>query len=234
MNIEKLLEYQKKDEEIFKLEKKLESSEDKRIYQNMEEHAKEAQNKSVVLEKQASMIAQDYEKLKKTFEDNQKYLDSLEKKVQDNLSEDELKERLELSNSILSNLNILEKKMMNIASNINAVLTQFNDAKARYQAAKTKYKEHKEKYEALRAEIEPKVAEIKKELETLEKGIDKRFMDKYKQKRADKNFPIFVTLRDKFCSGCAMELPSANLGKLKQNGFLECENCRRIIYYEDK
>ena len=53
MSIDKILEYQKKDFEIIKLERELENNEDKKIYQRMLGVVKEAQNKSTMLDKEA-------------------------------------------------------------------------------------------------------------------------------------------------------------------------------------
>ena len=72
MDINKILEYQKKDFEIIKLERQLDNNEDKKIYQSMVNVVKTAQNKSTSLEKEASDILQDYKSLEKKYNDNLK------------------------------------------------------------------------------------------------------------------------------------------------------------------
>ena len=65
---------------------------------------------------------------------------------------------------------------------------------------------------------------------TLEKQIDANLLSKYKHLRQDKIFPVFVPLNSNACGGCSMALPAALMNKLKENGYLECEQCRRYIY----
>ena len=79
-------------------------------------------------------------------------------------------------------------------------------------------------------EIQPQIDKQKQEIKSLEKDLDQNFLGKYKQRRADKIYPVFVPAVEKSCGGCRMELPSASLERLKNKGFLECEHCGRIIY----
>ena len=67
MNLKKILEYQKKDAELIKLERKLSQDENKKIYTQMVGIVKDTQNKSSSLEKQASDLIASYENLKKTY-----------------------------------------------------------------------------------------------------------------------------------------------------------------------
>ena len=110
MDIKKILEYQEKDKKVINLERELDSSEDKKIYQSMQNVAKDAQARSASLDKSAEDVVREYNNLKKAFDDNQKLLDNLEKKDLTNLDENGIKELKELTNKIVSNLNYLEKK----------------------------------------------------------------------------------------------------------------------------
>ena len=78
-------------------------------------------------------------------------------------------------------------------------------------------------------DIEKKEAEIKK----LESSVDKAMYEKYKSLRNDNIFPVFVHLRSNRCGGCQMEQSLNFVQKLKQNGMLPCEECRRIILADD-
>ena len=95
---------------------------------------------------------------------------------------------------------------------------------------KQKYKESKLACEKLEESIKPKVEEIKKQKLEMEKSIDPVLLGKYKHLRQDKIFPVFVPLNNNSCGGCSMELPAALMNKLKAEGYLECEQCRRYIY----
>ena len=232
MDIKKILEYQKKDREVINLEKQLETNDDKRIYTSMVSVVKDAQNRSASLEKSAEEVVNDYNNLKKIFEDNIKILENLERKDYEALDEKAISEAKELANKIISNLNYLEKKIMAQADAVKKILDEFDNTKKRYGSAKNKYSEHKQKYEAEVAKIEPEIKKIQSELALLEKSIPEDLINKYKAKRADKFFPIFVKLMGNSCGGCMMQLSTAQVEKLKKNGILECENCRRYLYVE--
>lgn len=230
MDIKKILEYQKKDMEAVALERKLDENEDKKIYTSMIGVVKDAQNRSASLEKNAEDIVHDYNNLKKTYEENVKMLENLSQKDTEKLDEKALADIKEVSNKILSNLNVLEKKIISQADAVKKILDEFESTKKRYISAKAKHSEHKQKYEETYSRVEPELKRIEKELSALEHGIDPVLLAKYKAKRTDKFFPIFVPIRGNACGGCMMELPTAVIEKVKKEGVLECENCRRIMY----
>lgn len=230
MNIEKLLEYQKKDFEIIKLERKINDSESKKVLNDMIAKVKESQNKSMQLEKVAGDLLAEYNKLVKTFEENSSKLETISKQKLENSSLAEIETYEHLTNSIANNLAILEKKFIFIAENINNILNQFESAKKSYNLARQNHKVHKEKYDKQMSEITPIINKIESELKEIEKQIEPDLLSKYKQKRQDKMFPIFVPEMENTCGGCRMSLSYVAMGNLKEKGFIECENCRRIIY----
>ncbi len=234
MKIDKILEYQKRDFEVIKLERQLLSSEDRKVYRAMIDVVNVAQNNSNALEKEASNLKKEYDNLLKTYNENLKNCNAMARKDLNNVTEADLQNLGKVSEVLIKNLSVIEKKLFNIAERINVCLNQFDATKKKYSEARAKYNDHKQKYDKLASEINPKIEQAKQELQKLESGIDEVLLAKYKQRRADKIFPIYVPLTDKACGGCRMEIPSASLEKLKKDGFLECEHCRRIIYFDEK
>ncbi|MBQ3494118.1 MAG: hypothetical protein IJA69_01745 [Clostridia bacterium] len=228
MKIENILAYQKKDIELIKLQKSLDNNADKKAFEKQESLAKQLQSRSSELEKEAGDIIKEIENLKKSYAENSnsanvitsKNLEEVDNSVLDNMSS--------VASNISSNLNILEKKILQQAERVNAVLGEFNDTKKKYNDAKESHKFHKAKFEEFASQINPKIEEIQKELKALEKDIDETALQKY-QKRREKQ-PVFVPLLDKSCGGCQTEMPLASLEKLKTQGYLDCEYCGRIIY----
>ncbi len=230
MDIQQILAYQKQDFEILKLERQLDESEDKKIYHAMINVVKDAQNKSNNLEKEAGQLIKQYSDLKKAYDDNIKKCGELVNKKTSDISKEELEKLVSTTKGMIDNIDILEKKMLAFAEQVNSCLGEFDAARKRYNDARKKYTLHKQAFEALSNKLKPQIDSLKQEIKKVEENMDPTFLSKYKQRRADKVFPIFVPVVDKACGGCRMELPSANLDKLKRNGFLECEHCRRIIY----
>ena len=233
MDLKTILEYQKKDAELIKLERTLKNNENKKIFTQMISVVKDAQNKSNALEKQAGELFAGYNDLKKTYEDNIKSANIVIGKNLETSSLQDLETMEEIASNIISNLSILEKKLLQEAEQVNAVLVEFDQTRKRYNLARDKYSKHKELYDEQCKDLEPQIAEKTKEVKKLEAGIDADILAKYKQRRQDNIFPVLVPCIDKACGGCRMELPYANLATLKTKGVLECEHCRRIIYVNE-
>lgn len=230
MNIQKILDYQTKDFEAIKLQKQLDTNEDKRAYEQMVDVVKNLQNRSINLEKEAGNLIEDYEQLKKTYEDNAKSAAVVTSKNLENI--EDIDAISEVTNNIVANMSILEKKLLAMAERVNAILSEFEVSKKKYNEAREKHRNHKSKFEAESDKITPLIVKIEAELKLLEPDISVEVLKKYNQRRQDKIFPVFVPLVDKSCGGCRMQIPSASLETLKTKGFLECEHCRRIIYSE--
>ncbi len=121
---------------------------------------------------------------------------------------------------------------------ISSVMKEFNTLKVKTKEAKAQYSEFVPKYNELK---ESKSAEIKKiqgELKKLEKEISPEELEKYKQKREEKIFPILHNIKvfgkKPHCSRCGTELPLAVYDSLKAGGIIECENCHRLLYYKEE
>ena len=232
MDFKNILEYQKKDGELIIIERELNSSSSKKISTEMIAVVKSAQEKSGILENRAGGLEKDFNSLKKAYSETISQVEKFISKDLESLSQKDLENVISATNTILTNLNVLEKKLFSEAERLNITLNEFENAKKQYGVARAKYNQHKQIYDNLLKEKEPEIKKIKQQLQNLEKGIEPKLLAKYKQLRADKLFPAFVRLVDRSCGGCRMELSAAEIEKVKSNGYLECDNCRRIIISE--
>ena len=146
------------------------------------------------------------------------------------MTESQLSESIEKANQLVSLLGSLERGLSSQAENVSTIVKNFETCRNNIVLYKQKYKESKLACEKLEESIRPKVEEIKKQKLEMEKSIDPTLLNKYKHLRQDKIFPVFVPLNNNSCGGCSMELPAALMNKLKAEGYLECEQCRRYIY----
>ena len=92
------------------------------------------------------------------------------------------------------------------------------------------YTESRKSFEALKQEKQPVIDGLRGKMATLEEKLDKDLLQKYSNLRRDKTLPPLVSLLDKSCAGCRMEMSMATISVLKQKGTVECEFCHRIIY----
>ncbi len=229
MDFKNIIEYQKKDGELIKIERELSSNPSRKVSSEMISVVKSAQEKSAVLENNAGILEKDFHSVKKAYDETISQVEKFISKDLESLSQKDLESIISATNGILNNLNVLEKKLFAEAERLNITLNEFEAAKKQYGIARAKYNEHKKIYDEVLKSKEPEIKKIKMELLELEKGIEPKLLTKYKQLRQDKLFPVFVKLDDKSCGGCRMELSAAEIEKVKNNGYLECDNCRRII-----
>ncbi|MEZ4357296.1 MAG: C4-type zinc ribbon domain-containing protein [Eubacteriales bacterium] len=76
----------------------------------------------------------------------------------------------------------------------------------------------------------PEITELKKKADKVAKGIDASIMKKYNLIKRTVKDPVAFIIEGNKCSGCNMQLPSGNLGSMKNSSkIFECDNCGRIL-----
>ena len=228
--LEKLLEYQKLDGKLLSLKRDLEKNPAKQNLNKVVILVKDSQNKLLELEAKAKAAIQDYEKYKAEYEKAFDELNSLTKNDLEKMNEDQISASIEKANTLIAQLGSLERGLSSQAEAVNAIIKNFDLCRNNIVAYKQKYKESKTQCDELEAKVKPQVEEIKKQMLEMEKQLDAKLLAKYKHLRQDRIFPVFVPLNQNSCGGCSMEVPAALMNKLKAEGYLECEQCRRYIY----
>lgn len=231
MNTENVLKYQKQDAELYKVEQKITNSAYRKKANEMATVAKKAQGKLFDFEGEADKLLKEIEDIKEKFEMNKKKADELAEKELENLSADELEKLSVLKSKLVSNLNVLERMLQKSAENVNNILANFNKTKKVYDEARTNYTTLKKKAEDEAQILEPEREKLSKALSAFENSVDAKTLADYKKKRAEGIFPVFVSLENgAFCGFCRMEQPKIAISKLKENGVITCEHCKRYIY----
>lgn len=230
MEINKILEYQTLDSELFKIEKSLRDNQDKKMASQMQNNAKIAQERSFKLDEKAKELEKEYQNAKNQYQVQKKKMDEIFEKDVDKLSKDEVEKLEKLKDKLAQNLSILERNFAKIAENMSALLSEFNKTKNAFQMAKEQFARSKQNFDKAQSEALPKQQELNKKLASLEKGIDAKIIEAYKKRRTENIFPVVVSLAGNCCGGCRVELSMANISKLKEDGILTCEHCHRIIY----
>ena len=107
-----------------------------------------------------------------------------------------------------------------------------NIEKAKKQAtiAKNSYMESKNAYDEFVKSKSDEIAKLKAGLVNIAKGLNQDLYKKYQAIRGDKIFPVLVPLNSGLCGYCQMNINANDANKLKQDGYIICENCHRIIY----
>ena len=215
--------------ELKKIQRSINTSEEKEVMNKMISYVKEAQNVSNVIESNAGKLVNEYLELKKNYDANIKKVDELTSKMP--TGEEELKRAYATINTLSSELFMIERNLNIILGKAKECLKEFETTKNNVIKARSKHKASKENYEKLIAETEPKINEIKAQLKAMEKDIEPALLEKYRAMKNDNIFPVYVPLLDgKACYGCRMEVASSKLNKLSTEPFITCEHCGRLIF----
>lgn len=230
MNIQPILDYQKLDSDLFKIEKSIRESNNKTIAGQMYDNMKKAQEQSHKLEEKAGGVLAEIEKIKKQFKVQQDKLEELENKNVDSISKEELEKMAIVKDKLAQNLAILEKNLTSLAESVNGVLSEFNKTIKNFNSCKEKYAQCKAEYDKEVESAENDKKTISTKLASLSKEIDAKIMDAYAKRRKENIFPVVVPLKGNCCGGCHMELPYAQISVLEREGVFSCEHCHRLIY----
>lgn len=230
MDIKKILKYQETESKLLELEKKISNNPSRLAVNKSVEQIKKAQTYTNQLEENSKQSIDKYKDLSKVIEENFATLESIKNISIESANNQDLEKWNQTLKNLAVNFDILEKKLMQEADKTNKLLANFESTKKTIKTNNEKYALNKTKYEEYLESQKPKLNKLKQDMENLEKEISPEIIAIYKQRRQDRIFPVFVPTTENMCSGCMMELPSALLDKLNSKGYLECENCRRIIY----
>ena len=224
--MDKILQYQKIDSEIQKLIRQSNNSEEKVVMNKMIAYVKDAQNKSNALEARGSALVDEYNALKKSYDDIYKKISKLT--GQTNITD--YSTTFSEINTFSSDLFMIERNLNMVINKAKDLLKEFEVTKNNVLKARAKHKESKDKFEQKLNELNPKIENYKKQLASMEKEINPKLLEKYKSVKNDNIFPVFVQLNGNVCSGCRMEIASSKLNKLSSDKHIVCEHCGRIIY----
>jgi predicted nucleic acid-binding Zn-ribbon protein len=124
----------------------------------------------------------------------------------------------------------IKAELNELTASVNATHDEYQKLKKQVIEMQKKYKDAFDKYNAVKKSKEDDKKAIEDELKAASANISPETMEKYKNKRKERVFPVVGQLKDNRCPFCGMEPPLAARSKLTGGGTIECDNCRRIIY----
>lgn len=230
MSLQAILNYQEVDAKLFKLERELAGSEERKEYVKVKKFLESAPEKLDALEMKAQSLKVEADELVKQYE-----------KLEDTLSDFENLDELVTEGADIA---FYQKKaqmkvdqLKKMKADLNALVANVKATEAEYQklkktviAAQKQYADVSEKYKAVKAAKEPEKKALEGEIAKLEKEVPANLLEVYKMKRKEKIFPVVGELAGTRCPFCSMEPPLAARNKLTGGATIECDNCHRIIF----
>lgn len=233
---QQMLEYQKIDGELNRIERDLRKSE---AYQNLKKYkALRAEYEDTLnkLDAKASDLKNRLAQAKQSIAKINAVIDEHTNEMTHVESSDELKYMSKKLDEQLKLLAQVEADIREILREGEEIAKKFEEINAKLPAIAKAYKAASEEFENQKEQIKPRVKELRDKLDALKPQLDKNLFATYERISAGKVFPVFVPLHDgNRCGGCRMDMP---LGVVetemqKHGGIMRCEHCGRIMYKVD-
>ena len=226
--IDKLFTYQEEDAKLKAIEKELNESVEWKKSSSARKYLKSVDENISKLDDKASNLINDYEKMVAEQKSINDFIGELKSAIENMKDENEGAYLLKKIETAGAKLKAVLDEIKRISNEINAVRQEFSSIKNDTERAKAQYEEYNEKFKALLESKKPLKEEIEKNLAVLEKQIEPNLLEKYKQKRDNKIFPVIKYANGNFCGYCSTEFPLGDINKLKGGEMIECTNCGRI------
>jgi predicted nucleic acid-binding Zn-ribbon protein len=230
--IKQLLAYQEEDAKLFEIEKKLNESDARKKGVQAQRFLKTVAETLAGIEAKAQELNAAYDassaELEKLSEENAGFKAIAEKVA----NEKELSYLKESAAKLSKNLNELLRKIQKIEQEMNELALQYSKLKKETVAYQEQYEKSSTEFASLKEGFASERKQIEDNLKKLSATIPADIMNKYVEKRKDKQFPIVYTVsaKDRHCTACGTELSLKQLENLKKDDVVhECENCRKII-----
>lgn len=233
MKLDKILEYQKVDQELMALESEVAKSEQRQKLATAIAKRNTATETVVKLRQEASDLLASYSAIREKIEALKEELDDFDGIIEDVQDATEAEYYIKNVSAIADKISALEKEASGASSKIDQINDNYKKTWDLGVKANDAYKSAKAEYDLLMKDLQPKVVEIQKKLVELKGEISPKMMEAYLALRNAKKMPAVVEY-DKnaaICGRCRMEVPNDTKAKLRNAGdFAECPNCRRILY----
>lgn len=233
MKFDKMLQYQKIDQEVNSLKAEISRSEEWQKYQNSQAKLSEATNSINSLTTEANNLLKSYEAMKSKMEALRSEVAEFNGILEDVQDVGEADYYLKLINSLADKLTALEKEANGVASRIDQINNSYSKTWAQGVKATQVSKVAKNEYNDYLAGYKGKFDELQAKLNAVAKDIPQEELKTYLELKKSKKLPVYVEYdaEHKVCGRCRMEVPSDVRSKLKSAGdYAECPNCRRIMF----
>ena len=227
--LNELLEYQKVDAELRKIEQEVAASEEQKKYAQANKFMKSAPERFEAQDRRAAELAALREDLIRRAEDISKQIaeySELDEMVEEGGDVSFYKKNAQ---ALLDRLRGLRSEMQKLNADIASTVEEYDRFKKQGAAMQKQYKEYKAKRDELVNTHKDEVNSLRARLAEIAKKIPEDTLAKYQQKRKENIFPIIAPLNGNMCV-CGMDFPLALQERLAGGNVVECEHCRRFVY----
>lgn len=232
---QELLEYQKIDRELNRIEKELRENEFyvkrkqyKALHQSCEDSLARAESKANELKSQLAAYRENMSQITALIEEYCREIEEVQDVDELNYMNKKLNEQLETVANI-------DKEIKRITGEGEETLKSIDEISAKLPQIIAHYAKCSNEFNKATEAQKPKVSALKQKQAALKQVIDPKMFEIYKKVSDGQVQPVFVPLRNGVrCGGCQMEMPKAIVdAQFASKDYMRCEHCGRIIYKED-
>ena len=228
--LQAILNYQATDSKLYKLERELAGSEERKEYVKFKKFLEAAPEKLDALEVKAAALKAEATELTQKYARAEEALSDFDHLDELITSGADIAFYKKKAQSFTEQLKKLKADLNALMANIKATDEEYQKLKKQVISAQKQYAEASEKYKTLKASRDAEKKTLETELAALEKDVPAQLLEVYKTKRKEKIFPVVGELIGMRCPFCSMEPPLAARDKLTGGASIECDNCHRIIF----
>ncbi len=230
--LQAILNYQEIDAKLYKIERELASSDERKEYVKIKKFLETAPEKLDALEIKAKALQSEAEGLTKKYaqlEETLKDFDNLDELVTEGADIAFYKKKAQ---SIVEKIKKVKADLTTLVGNIKSTDEEYKKLKKQVLSIEKKAPEVYKAYKELKAVKDGEKKPFEEELSALAGQIPAEMLEVYKTKRKEKIFPVVGKIVGGRCPYCSMDLPIAARSKLSGGGWIECENhiCNRILF----
>lgn len=233
MKFDKILEYQKIDQDLLALETEVAKSKERAVLAMAKQKLDGATETIGRLSQEAVDLLGAYNRINGKIDKLKSRLDEFDGIIDDIEDAAEADYYIKQIGTIAEEISALERESQRDAAKIDEVNDSYKRTWEQGKKAADAYKSARAEYEGFVKARQPKVAEINVRLTALKNDIPQELLDTYNTLRQAKKLPAFVEYNSEsnVCGRCFMDVPQDTRAKLKNPGdYTECPNCRRVLF----
>lgn len=225
-----IFDYQELGNALRKLDMELQSNEERKRRNQLSGFLKSAEESLRKMEKRAGDVNALLEKNEAALSGCQTELTNIVKQMDSAKTSNQAQTCMNAARELETTLGALLKEIGALQAEAEELAKSYEDYKNKVPQAQKQLKKSREILDAERAKQEPQRNELLAKMNELVKKMDPYFVDRYQKLTSQNIFPPFVRLTVAGqCGGCLIELPMQTRFKLDEKGYIECDNCRRVI-----
>ncbi len=147
----------------------------------------------------------------------------------------EYKAMLSEMDVVKTEISSIEDTILEILTDIDFVKGEMADADETLRVEETKVRDAKLRLERELDEVQRRLAERAQQKQALVPDVDEDLYELYERiRKAKKDGPGAVPVRNDSCSGCFMQIPPQIVNELiASDRLITCQSCSRILYWPD-